>query len=98
MSDAGKLWFVSASSSSANQQAKMAYFLDGSRLSNVRQSVRWLVHQSLIVRRTQLLGMGLLISITEIWISQWYYCLLLGFEGGPWGDGWVMYHPRRSTG
>ena len=68
----------------------------------VRWMVCWslcrLVHQSLITRRTQLMGIGLLFSITEIWISQWYFWLRWGSGRGPWGDGVVMYHPRRGMG
>ena len=39
-------------------------------------------------RCTQLMVIGLFFLTKALW----------GSEGGPWGDGWVMHHPRTSTG
>ena len=27
-----------------------------------------------------------------------FFWLVEGSKGGPWGDGWVMRHPRKVTG
>ena len=36
--------------------------------------------------------------LSQIWISQWYLWSLWGSERDPWGDGWVLYHPREGMG
>ena len=52
------------------------------------------------------LGMGDLIRVTfpfysskhpqrEIWLSAEHFKLILASDGVPWGDRWVMCHPKR---